>query len=81
MSDTFYIIITVIFGVFVLLTLWWMYRYINRKSILETKQEDLSDDQKLLLSKFCNEMRRERIIKEEAEEKTGKVKEPSKKRK
>jgi len=66
MNDTFYIVVTVIFGVFVLLTLWWLYRYMHKKSILETKREDLSDDQKLLLSKFCEEMRRERVLKEEA---------------
>ena len=64
MSDVFYIAVTGIFAIFTVLTLWWLYRYMNRKSILETRREDLSDDQKALLYKFCDESRRKRIAHE-----------------
>ena len=61
MNEVFYIVIIVIFGVFVILTLYWLWRYMHKKSILEMKQEDLTEDQKLILSKFCEEMRKTRL--------------------
>jgi len=70
MGDLYYIIITVIFGVFVLLTLWWLYKYINKKSILEMKREDLTEDQKIILTKFCNEMRNSKVVQEQPSSKT-----------
>lgn len=62
MNDTYYIIVTVIFGVFVIVMLWWLWTYFRRpKDIMSTKHEDLTDHQKLLIYKFCNEKRQERL--------------------
>jgi len=62
--DIFYIIVTVVFVIFLALVLWWLFRFIHKKSILDVKREDLSDDQKQLLYKFCSEMRQKRELEE-----------------
>lgn len=70
MNDVYYIIVTVIFGLFVLFMAWWLFRYLRSKPCpLDVKQEDLSDDQKSMIYKFCGEMRRQRLEKEETERK------------
>lgn len=60
MSDTYYIIVTAIFGVFVIIMMVWLWRYMRTSNPLELKHEDLSDDQKRLIYKFCSESRRAR---------------------
>lgn len=64
-TDTYYIIVTVIFGVFILVMLWFLYKYMTKPSLLDMKHEDLSDDQKNMLYKFCAEMKKTRIAEEE----------------
>jgi len=66
MSDVYYIIVTVIFGVFVLVMAVWIWRYMRASNPLELTHEELSDDQKALIYKFCGEMRRAREAKERA---------------
>ncbi len=61
MNDIYFIVITVVFGLFVFCVMWWLYKYMSKRSILETKFEDLRDDEKLLMSKFCEEMRKNRL--------------------
>jgi len=61
MNDVYYIIVTVIFGIFVLFMAWWLYRYLRKPDLLNMTQEDLSDDQKAMLYKFCGEQRRARL--------------------
>lgn len=68
-TDTYYIIVTVIFGVFVLLMLWFLYRYMKKSNVLNLKHEELSDDQKTMLYQFCAEMKRSRIAEEEKKQK------------
>lgn len=60
MSDVYYIVVTVIFGVFVLVMAVWIWRYMRASNPLELTHEELSDDQKSLIYKFCGEMRRAR---------------------
>jgi len=73
MNDVYYIIVTIIFGLFVLFMAWWLYRYLRAKPCpLDVKQEDLSDKQKTMLYKFCGEMRRQRLEKEAQSKKTSK---------
>lgn len=57
MDDVFYIVITVIFGVFVLAVMFWLYRYMNKKSLLDKDFADLSDQEKQMASRFCEQMR------------------------
>lgn len=59
MESVFYIITTAIFGLFILVTIWFVYRYVGRKSLLERSHEELTEDQKALLLNFCRQMRRE----------------------
>jgi len=66
MNDVYYIIVAVIFGLFVIVTCVWMYRYLRKPlPLLATSHEELSDEQKQMLEKFCGEMKRERLRKEE----------------
>ena len=60
MSDVYYIVVTVIFGVFVIIMAIWIWRYMRASNPLELTHEELSDDQKALIYKFCSEMRRAR---------------------
>ncbi len=55
MTDTYYIIITVIFGIFVLVTAWWVYRYMKSTNPLTMTYDELSDQQKAFIYKFCRE--------------------------
>lgn len=64
MSDVYYIVVTVIFGVFVLVMAVWIYKYMRASNPLEMTHEELSDDQKAMIYKFCGEMRRSREAKE-----------------
>lgn len=66
MSDTYYIIVTVIFGVFVIVMTVWLWRYMRKSNPLELQHDELSDDQKKLIYQFCGEMRRAREEKEQA---------------
>lgn len=66
MSDVYYIVVTVIFGVFVLVMAVWIWKYMRASNPLEMTHEELSDDQKALIYKFCGEMRRAREAKERA---------------
>ena len=61
MNDVYYIIVTVIFGVFVLIMAWWIYRYMRKSNPLEIPHEELSEDQKALIYNFCGEMKRARL--------------------
>lgn len=72
MSDVYYIVVTVIFGVFVLVMAVWIYRYMRTSNPLEMTHEELSDDQKAMIYKFCGEMRRAREAKEAREQKEAK---------
>ena len=63
MNDVFYIILTFIFGVFVLFVMWWLYRYVRTPSLLSMNKEDLSDREKDVLNTFCTEMKRARLSK------------------
>ena len=67
MSDVYYIIVVVVFCVFVLLMAWWIYSYMRKSNPLEMTNEELTDEQKEQLSKFCSEMKRARLEKEERE--------------
>ena len=60
MSDVYYIVVTVIFGVFVLVMAVWIWRYMRASNPLELTHEELSDDQKAIIYQFCGEMRRAR---------------------
>lgn len=64
MSDVYYIVVTVIFGVFVLVMALWIWRFMRASNPLELTHEELSDDQKAMIYKFCGEMRRAREAKE-----------------
>jgi len=75
-TDTYYIIVTVIFGVFVILMMWFLWKYMKKQSILEMKHDELTDDQKKMLYNFCAEAKRQRIAEEE---KKAKAKQKSKK--
>jgi len=66
MSDVYYIVVTVIFGVFVLVMAVWIWRYMRSSNPLELTHEELSDNQKAMIYKFCGEMRRAREAKEKA---------------
>lgn len=68
MSDTYYIIVTVIFGVFVIVMTIWLWRYMRKSNPLELQHDELSDDQKKLIYQFCGEMRRAREEKEREKE-------------
>lgn len=63
MSDVYYIIVTSIFGAFVLIMLvgviWYM-RKPNPRTLNpdETAFEDLSDDQKAMIYKYCNQRKK-----------------------
>lgn len=63
MSDVYYIIVTSIFGAFVLIMLvgviWYM-RKPHRKTLDPevTTFEDLSDDQKAMIYKYCNQRKK-----------------------
>jgi len=67
MNDVYYIIVTVIFGVFVLIMAWWIYRYMRKSNPLEIPHEELSEDQKALIYNFCGEMKRARLESEKQE--------------
>jgi hypothetical protein len=64
-SDTYYIIVTVIFGVFIIVMLWFLYKYMKKPNLLEMKHEELTDDQKNMLYKFCAEAKKHRLADEE----------------
>jgi hypothetical protein len=64
MDDIYYIIITVIFGLFVLFMVWWLYKYLSTPSVLSMSKDDLTDREKEVIYKFCSEMRRSRLEKE-----------------
>jgi hypothetical protein len=75
--------VTVLFGVFVLLTALWLMRYMRKSNPLELTHEELSDDQKALIYKFCNEMREareltEKVQKHKAEENIASTRRKSK---
>ena len=66
MNTVFYIIVTVIFSLFVIYMGWWLFKYVRKdtvRDVTDLKKEDLSDDQKQLISKFCREMRLSRLSK------------------
>lgn len=67
MSQVYYIIVTVIFALFVILMAWWLYRYMRKPPILSMSADELSDDQKAMIYKFCGEHRRSRLAKEKEE--------------
>lgn len=56
-NDVYYILITVIFGLFVLFMVWWLYRYTKRPDVLTMNREDLTDEHKALLYRFCESKR------------------------
>lgn len=66
MSDVYYVIVTVIFGVFVLVMAVWIWRYMRASNPLELTHEELSDDQKAMIYQFCGEMRRAREAREQS---------------
>lgn len=69
MSDVYYILITVFFCVFVLLMMWWVYRYLSAANPLRMTHDELSDPQKEIIYNFCSEMRRGREAREAKEAK------------
>ncbi len=66
MNDVYYIIVTSIFGLFVLLLSWWLYRYLSRSSVMEISEEALSDREKERMYELCSELRRKRLAAEAA---------------
>ena len=65
MSDVFYIVVTVIFGLFVLFIAWWLYRYMKKDVTLsELKNRELSDTERQTLQEFCKRMKQEVAEKE-----------------
>ena len=57
MDDVYYIIVTVILGIFVLFIIWCLYKCFRPPSIANINKEDLSDREKQVLYKFCSEMK------------------------
>ncbi len=57
MQESYYIAVTVIFGVFILFTLWWLWGFMRKRSLSNMNLQDLNEEQKAMLAKFCEEIR------------------------
>lgn len=60
-STIFFIIVTSLFGLFVLFVCWWIWRY---QRTLKEQLDDLKDDERELISEFCKVQREKRLANE-----------------
>lgn len=60
MSDAYYIVVTVIFGLFILFIMWWLWRWATVRNPLFLREDQLTDREKAVLARFCAERRKAR---------------------
>lgn len=59
MDNTYYIVITVIFGLFVLFVVWWLYKHL-RTNRFPKDISQLSEEDQAVLHKFCLERKHQK---------------------
>lgn len=68
MEEAYFIVVTVIFALFVLWTVWWVMKQVAEplrpKNVDQMTEHDLSDDQRMMIRKFCTERRAQRLLEE-----------------
>ena len=58
MNDGYYIAVTVIFGVFVILVGYWLYKSMrSRPALKDMAEEDWTDEDKEVLKAFCRKQK------------------------